>query len=218
MTLATRTLLDRDLQDLDDRILQMSSMVDEAIEKAMIALMQRDTRMARDVVLHDTAINDVRFTIEENALTVMSTQQPLAGDLRHIIAAIHIAVELERIGDHAADIASLAERLDDEPDFDSLHKLPKMTHRARKMIRSVVDAFIRQDEALATKMISKDEKIDRHYHTLRHDVLELMRDPDYIKRATFLLRAGHDVERIGDRATNIGERVIFMVTGQLVES
>ncbi|MFN2135626.1 MAG: phosphate signaling complex protein PhoU, partial [Candidatus Promineifilaceae bacterium] len=159
------------------------------------------------------------YEIEERALTLFATQQPTARDLRRLIAVIHIAVELERMGDHAEDIASLAERLDEEGEFDSLHKLPKMEKRARSMVQSAIEAFIDRDVEQARKLISKDAKLDKHYYLLRQEVLDEMRDdPDYVRRAIFLLWVGHDLERIGDRATNIAERDIFMVTGEFVES
>ena len=216
MTTLTRSVLDRELQDLDDRILLMGSMVDKAIEDAMNALYSRDKALAQNVVLGDLAVNDVRYRIEMESLKILATQQPMASDLRQIIAAIHIAVELERIGDHAGDIASLAARLGDEGEFDTLHKLPKMAKRAQEMVRTGVDAYVARDAELARKRIGKDAKIDRQYYQLRHEVREEMNEADYIRRASFLLWVGHDLERIGDRATNIAERVIFMATGEFV--
>lgn len=219
MTFATRTGFDRELQELDDKILKMGSMVDVAIENGMRSLRERDFELAREVIQGDLAINDLRYDIEEQALLLFATQQPTAGDLRHLIAVIHIAVELERMGDHAEDIASMAERLEDEGEFDTLHKLPKMEKRARAMVKSAVEAFITRDDALARKLITKDAKLDKHYYNLRHEVLtEMQNDPDYVRRASFLLRVGQDLERIGDRSTNVAERVIFMVTGEFVES
>jgi phosphate transport system protein len=219
MSFATRTGFDRHLQELDDNILKMGSMVDLAIEDGMRSLYDRDVDLARQVILNDEELNTLRYGVEESTLTLFATQQPTARDLRHLIAIIHIAVELERMGDHAADIASLAERLEGEGDFDSLHKLPKMEKRARKMVQTAIDAFVRWDEETARNLIGKDDKLDKHYHQLRHEVLsEMQDDPEYVRRASFLLWVGHDLERIGDRATNIGERVIFMVTGEFVES
>lgn len=219
MPFATRTNFDRELQNLDDKIVKLGSMVDTAIENAMTALYDRDADLAEQVIQGDLAINELRYNIEEDALRLFATQQPTARDLRRLIAVIHIAVELERIGDHAEDIASLASRLEGEGDFDTLHKLPKMAKRARTMVQSAIDAFVQHDAEAAYKLIGKDDKIDKHYYQLRTEVLgEMMDDPDYVKRASFLLWGGHDLERIGDRATNIAERVIFMVTGEFVES
>lgn len=219
MTYPVRSGFDKELQDLDDKILKMGSMVDTAIADSMESLRERDFALAREVILGDLAINDLRYDIEQQALLLFATQQPTASDLRRLIAVIHIAVELERMGDHAEDIASLAERLDGEGDFDTLHKLPKMEKRARTMVRTAIESFINRDEDLAYKLIAKDAKLDKHYYNLRHEVLtEMQDDPDYVRRASFLLWVGHDLERIGDRATNIGERVIFMTTGKFVES
>ncbi len=219
MTFATRTGFDRELQELDNKILKMGSMVDYAVENGMKSLYERDVNLAREVILGDQAINDLRYDIEESALLLFATQQPTAGDLRRLIAVIHIAVELERMGDHAEDIASVAERLDEEGEIENLYKLPKMEKRARKMVQQAIEAFITRDPDLARKLITKDAKLDTHYLTLRHEVLsEMQDDADYVRRASFLLWAGHDLERIGDRATNIAERVIFMVTGEFVES
>jgi phosphate transport system protein len=216
MTALTRSVLEQELQDLDDRILQMGSMVNKAIEDAMNALYSRDVALAQSVVLGDQAVNDVRYGVEIESLKILATQQPMASDLRQIIAAIHVAVELERIGDHASDIASLAGRLEDEGEFDTLHKLPKMAKRALKMVQTGVDAYAKRDAELARSIIGKDAKIDRQYYQLRHEVREEMYENDYIRRATFLLWVGHDLERIGDRATNIAERVIFMATGEFI--
>lgn len=219
MTFATRTGFDRSLQELDDKIVKLGSMVDWAIDNGMTSLYERDVDLAREVIAGDLEINELRYDIEEASLLLLATQQPTARDLRRLIAVIHIAVELERMGDHAEDIASLAERLEGEGDFDSLHKLPKMARRARSMVQSSIEAFVNRDIELARNLISKDAKMDKHYYQVRHEVLsEMQDDPDYVRRASFLIWVGHDLERIGDRATNIAERVIFMVTGEFVES
>jgi len=219
MPYATRTGFDRELQELDEKIIRMGSMVDEAIEKSMRSLRERNVDLAQEVIEGDLLINDLRYEIEEQALLLFATQQPTAGDLRRLIAVIHIAVELERMGDHAEDIATLTERLEDEGEFDTLLKLPKMEKRAREMIDLAIEAFINRDAELARELIAKDSKLDKHYYKVRTEVLnEMQGDPEYVRRASFLLWAGHNLERIGDRVTNIAERVIFMVTGEFVES
>ena len=217
MAIASRSVLDRELRDLNEKILKLGSMVDEAIEKAMLSLHRRDVAMAKTVIDGDQAVNELRYEIEEYALRILATQQPMAGDLRTVVAAIHIAVELERIGDHAAGIASLVERMEGEAEIDSLHKLPKMAKRARSMVQTGIRAYVERDAAMAYAMIGKDDKLDRQYRQLFRETLQKMRDDAYIRRATFLLWAGHDLERIGDRATNIAERVIFMVTAEFIE-
>ncbi|MBK7895021.1 MAG: phosphate signaling complex protein PhoU [Candidatus Promineifilaceae bacterium] len=218
MKLPSRTILDQELAQLKENIIRLSSAADESIDRAMHALQTRDVALARQVVSHDEVINQMRFEVEEEALLILATQAPAASDLRKVIAAIHLAVELERIGDHAAGIARLVERLEDESAIDTLHKLPKMAKRAREMLQQGIDAFIQQDPHLALEMIKRDDKIDRQYRKLFVEALEEMKDDAYIRRATFLLWAGHSLERIGDRATNIAERVIFMCTGEFVET
>ncbi len=217
MSVLKRSVLDDKLDLLNQKLLQLSSMVDTAIENSMTALYDRNPELATGVIAGDQFINDIRYEIEDDALSILATQQPMAGDLRKVVAAIHIAVELERIGDHASGIATLVGRMEDEEEIESLHKLPKMAKRARQMVNTSVQAYVDHDEALAFAMIAKDDKIDRQYRQLFRETLVEMRDDDYIRRATYLLWVGHDLERIGDRATNIAERVIFMVSGNHIE-
>jgi phosphate transport system protein len=218
MTLQTRTILTEELAELRAHILQLVGMVDGAVEQAMEALTTRNVDLAQKVISGDDQINALRFEIEEECLRILATQQPFATDLRTTITAMHLATELERIGDHASGIARLVERMKDEPEIDSLHKLPKMAKRARGMLRKSIDAYIDADSEKAIAMVRRDDKLDKQYHKVVRETLNEMRDDDYIRRATYLLWAGHNLERIGDRATNIAERVIFMTTGQFVEN
>ncbi len=212
-----RTHFDQQLRELQDNIIKLTSMVTEAIDNAMLALSTRDIALAHQVIVADEAINLLRYETEDKAMLVIALQAPAASDLRYIIACIHIVVELERIGDHAAGIASLVERLEGEEDIDTLHKLPKMAARARDMVVAAVDTFVTRNAETAAALIARDDKLDRQYRRLRQEVLEEMRDETYVRRATFLLWVGHDLERIGDRATNIAERTIFMLTSKHVE-
>lgn len=218
MTLQSRTILNQELSDLNAHILKLTDMVDAAVEQAMEALTTRNVALAQAVISDDDQINLLRFEIEEECLRILATQQPFATDLRTTITAMHLATELERIGDHASGIARLVERMADEPEIDSLHKLPKMAKRSRRMLRESIDAFINGDSEIAIGMVKRDDKLDRQYHKVVRETLNEMRDDDYIRRATYLLWVGHNLERIGDRATNIAERVIFMTTGQFVEN
>ncbi len=218
MTLTSRSILDQELNQLKDNIIRLASAAIESLDKAMNALQTRNINEANQVVANDEAVNQLRYEIEEKALLILATQAPTASDLRAVIAAIHLAVELERIGDHASGIARLVERMEDEDEIDTLYKLPKMAKRAREMIQQGIDAYIQRDPQLALELIKRDDKIDKQYNKLFREALEEMRDDDYIRRATYLLWVGHNLERIGDRATNIAERVIFMCTGEFVET
>jgi phosphate transport system protein len=217
MTLPIRSLLDKELTSLNNETIRLASMVDEAIGLSMDALNRRDANLAQQVIAQDEQLNLLRYQIEQEALRTLATQQPAAGDLRFIIATLHIVGELERMGDHASGIARLVNRLEEEPALDSLHKLPKMAKRARQMLQDCLDAYVRRDAGLAHAIIGHDDKLDKQYRKLFEQTLEEMRDDAYIHRATYLLWAGHNLERIGDRATNIAERIIFMTTGAYVE-
>jgi phosphate transport system protein len=218
MTFPSRTILDQELTQLKESIIRLASAASESIAQAMDALKTRDVQQAKQVVVGDETINQIRYEIEELALRILATQSPAASDLRAVITAVHLAVELERIGDHAAGIARLVERLENEDPIDTLHKLPKMAKRAREMVQQGIDAYVHKDPDLALKMIKRDDKLDKQYNKLFREALEEMRDDAYIQRATFLLWVGHNLERIGDRATNIAERVIFMCTGEFIET
>lgn len=218
MPIPSRTILDQELNQLKDNIIRLASAANSSIEKAMNALQTRSVAEAHSVIANDEAINQLRYTVEEQALLILATQAPAASDLRAVIAAIHLAVELERIGDHAVGIARLVERMEGEEEIDTFHKLPKMARRASEMVQQGIEAYIKHDPQLALNMIKRDDKLDRQYSRLFREALEEMKDDAYIRRATFLLWAGHSLERIGDRATNIAERVIFMCTGEFVET
>jgi phosphate transport system protein len=215
--LQSRSILDQSLTKLQEDIIRLTSMVDSAIENSMTALETRNVILAQEVVAGDEAINVLRFEIEKEALTTLATQQPIAIDLRKIIVGIHITVELERIGDHASGIASLVTRMEGEDDIKTLYKLPKMASRARKMIQQGIQAYVDNDSDMAQAVFQRDEKLDKHYNNLVQLLLDAMQNDDYIRRATFLSWIGHNLERIGDRATNIAERVVFMATGEFVE-
>ena len=219
MALHMRSALDRELAKLQANIVRISSMVEQSIDQAMMALETRNVDMAQQVIADDHEINALRYSVEENAMLTIALQNPRATDLRMVIAAIHIAIELERIGDHAVGIARLVERMRDRPELTSLHQLPKMAKRANKMIRLSIDAYIGEDAEMAREMMGRDAKINRGYEKLYANMISEMRQEDgSIEQPTWLLWIGHNLERIGDRAVNIAERVVFMVTGNLTES
>ena len=186
----------------------------------MDALIKRSPALAQQVIVGDEQINALRYKIEETCLRVLATQFPAASDLRRVIAVIHIATELERIGDHASGIARLVERMIGEPPIPDLYHLPKMANRTQQMIRNSLQAYISLDVDKAHEVIRRDEKIDRQYSKFLKVMFKELKseDPDNeITVATYLLWMGHNLERIGDRVTNIAERIIFMVTGEFIE-
>ncbi len=219
MTVHMRSALDRELAKLQANIVRISSMVEQAIELAMTALETGNVDLAHQVIADDQEINALRYAVEEGALVTIALQNPRATDLRMVIAAIHIAIELERIGDHAVGIARLVTRMVERPTFESLFQLPKMAKRANKMIRLSIDSYIAEDADMAREMMGRDQKINRGYEKLYESMILEMRQQDgLVEVPTWMLWIGHNLERIGDRAVNIAERVVFMVTGNLTES
>jgi len=213
-----RALFDRELTDLRDNILYLGGMVETAIEMSIQALREQDEDLARQVIAGDEEINDRRYDIEEQCVRLIATQQPAAGDLRAIVAAIHIVTELERMGDHASGVAELAIRLADQPHLKPLIDVPRMAEIDRGMIRASLDAYFKRDPALALETAKRDAEIDGLDDQVYRELLTYMlSDPTTITRATYLLWVTHNLERIADRVTNICERVIYMCTGKMEE-
>ena len=206
----------RDLRQLKDDLLTMGSMVEKALARSIDALRRRDLEMSRDVVREDDYIDDRRMHIEETAINLIATQQPMAVDLRTIIAIMHIAVELERMGDYAEGIGKISLAIGDDPLLKPLIDIPRMSDKAGDMLRRSLDSFVNRDVVAAMQVCNDDDEVDALYDKIYQELLKLMaEDQETIQRATYLLWVAHDLERIADRATNIGEQVIYLVTGKL---
>ncbi len=216
--LKTRGRLDRELSQIQEEILSLGDMVEQAIQRSIQALKKRDVALAQQIIHQDQDINALRYAIEELCLTVIATQQPVAVDLRTIIAAIHIAVEMERMADHAAGIAQLTLRMAGEPLLKPLIDVPRMADIACEMLHASLDAFLARDPDAARAVATRDDEMDQLADQVFRELLTYMlQDPRSINRATFLLWVTHNLERIGDRVTNVSERVVFMITGKLEE-
>jgi phosphate transport system protein len=204
------------LQGLQDQVLILASMADKAIDRAIAALKARDVELAQQVIDEDTLLDRRRTDIEERAIALIATQQPMASDLRAIVVILNIIVELERIGDYAEGIAKLAIRLADQPPLKQLIDIPRMAEKARSMLRRSIDAYVDRDAAAARAIAAEDDEIDRLHEQVYRELLTYMiEDPRTITRATYLIWISHNLERIADRTTNICERVIYLVTGQM---
>jgi phosphate transport system protein len=156
--------------------------------------------------------------LEEQCIDLIATQQPIAIDLRTLMAVLHIATELERMGDYAEGIAKISVMMGDEPPLKPLIDIPRMAEKATAMLQHSLDALVNRDEAAAREVCNDDDEVDDLYDQIYRELLTYMiQDPSTIQRATYLLWVAHDLERIADRATNIAERVIFLVTGRLTE-
>jgi phosphate transport system protein len=213
-----RSHLDRELRDIQDDLLRLGSMLNTTISRALQSLASRDVALARQIVADDAEINALRFHIEEQCVHVIATQQPAASDLRAIVAAMNIVGDLERMADHAAGIAKVVIKMGDEPLLKPLIDIPRMADECRNMTTRALDAYAARDTEMARAVAARDDIIDELYQQIFRELLSYMlEDPHTVSRALYLLFAAHNLERIGDRAVNIAERVIFLTSGEMKE-
>jgi phosphate transport system protein len=213
-----REAFDKHLQQLQDEVLVLGSMVEEAIVESVDLLKKQDLDGARRLIKSDEAINRKRFSIEEDTLVQIATQQPMAVDLRLLASILDITGELERIGDYAKGIARVTLMIGKEPLVKPLIDLPRMAEKATDMLHRSLDAFVRRDVDLARKIPQEDTEVDALYNQVYRELLLLiLADPRRTDQATYLLWVGHNLERTADRVTNVCERVVFTVTGEMVE-
>lgn len=204
----------RQLRELQETVLMLGSMAAKAVDRSIAALKERNASLAEAVIANDRQIDELSSSIEERALLLIATQQPLASDLRVIAAVLAINGELERIGDYAEGIAKLTLLSLDEPPLKPLIDLPRMASLALEMLHRSLDAFIAHDGASAQTIWREDDVIDALRDQIYRELLTYMiADPTTITRATHLLWITHNLERIADRVTNICERISYLVTG-----
>ena len=213
-----RTDLDRRIKNLYQEVALLANVVDKAINRSVEALKVRDLVESKQLIIEDDYIDHKRYEIEDLCVDLIATQQPMAGDLRAIIAMLHITVELERMGDYAEGIAKISLLMGDDPPLKPLIDIPRMAVKATEMLRDSIDALVQRDEIMANRVIKDDDEVDDLYDQVYRELLLFMiQDPRTIQRATYLLWAAHDLERIADRATNIAERVIYLVSGKMTK-
>jgi phosphate transport system protein len=213
-----RTAFHKRLREIQDDILAMGSMVSKALLRSIDALKNRDLELARQIIADDQKVNGKRFEIEEKCVELIATQQPMASDLRIIIAILNITTEIERIGDYAVGIARIVILIGDEPPLKPLIDIPRMADQTVDMLRRSLDAFINRDAETAKKIAASDDLVDHLYDQVFRELLTFMaEDPKTITRATRLMWTAHNLERAADRVTNICERVVFIVTGKMEE-
>jgi len=213
-----RETFERDLQRLQDEVLVLGSMVERAIIESVEVLKRRDMEGARRLIAEDRILNEKRFAIENDTLVLVATQQPMAGDLRTLAAVLAIISELERIGDYAKGISKINLMIGEEPLIKPLVDLPWMAEKARDMLHRALEAFVQRDVDLARAIPADDDEVDALYNQVYRELLTfIMADPSTIDQATYLLWAAHNLERAADRVINICERVVFTVTGKLME-
>jgi phosphate transport system protein len=216
MDQSIQTRFDREFTPICDRLVKMSQQVDWAIERAMYAVMERNIETANEVISRDIEINQLRYAIEEACVVLIATRQPAASDLRSVIAVMHMTVELERMGDHAAGIAKTVLLMETETMVKTLKRIPRMAKLSRKMLKDSIQAFLDRDVDAAFKVAERDDEMDKLYHSVFNRLLEIMiKDEAKISSATYLSWCAHNLERIADRVTNLAEQVIFMMTGAM---
>ena len=213
-----RKTFDQELRRLQDAVLSLGSRVENALVDAVKSLKERDRESARQIIAQDRLINERRFELEADALALIATQQPMARDLRTLAAVLDITSELERIGDYAKGIARINLMIGGEPLIKAVVHLPAMARKASDMLHDSLDAFARGDKVMARSVPERDDEVDALYNTVYRELIDaIMDDRSRIDQANYLLWAAHNLERAADRVTNICERVIFTVTGEMVE-
>jgi phosphate transport system protein len=214
----TRQSFDRELQRLQDEVLALGSMVEEALVNSVQQLKQRDFVGSKRLIAADQDVNERRFAMEEDVLTLIATQQPMAGDMRLLAAILEIVGELERIGDYAKGNARINLLIGERPLVKPLIDLPVMADKARDMLHQALKALVQRDVELARAIPRRDEEVDALYNQIYRELLSyIMEDPSLIEQANYLLWVAHNLERTADRVINVCERVVFTVTGELAE-
>jgi len=213
-----RRYFEEQIRELLEDLLEMGEMVTGSISRSIQALAQQDEELAEQVIAYDDEINAIQQEIDEKCLVLLATQQPMATDLRAILAISNIAAELERMGDYTEGIARLAIKLSGRPLLKPLIDIPRMAEGSREMLTAALEAFARQDVQAAEAVGQADDEIDALYDQIYRELLVfMMDDPRTITQATYLLWVAHNLERIADRTTNIAERVIFLNSGRIVD-
>ena len=210
-----RDVFDRELLAVREGVVRMGELVATAIDAAIGALASHDVDAAAAVVVNDEAVNAAQTDLTALIVTTIATQSPVAGDLRFVLSLAHVTYELERIGDHAAGVAKQVARIGTTRNVDG-PGLGRMGELASAILHGVLRALVDLDVDAARRVAAQDDEIDRLYHAYFERALERMRvEPDWVDVGAHLLFAAKDLERIGDRVTNIAEEVVFLATGEI---
>lgn len=213
-----RETFEAEIQQVKDNVLVLGSMVEQALLDAVEALRKRDIKAAEKVFAEDKAINKKRFEIESQLMILIATQQPMARDLRLLASTLEIVSELERMGDYAKGIANINIRMGDTPLLKPLIDVPRMAEKGVDMLHRARTAFVNSDVETARALPVEDDEVDALYNQVYRELMTfVIQDPKTIERANWLLWVAHNLERFADRVTNICERTIFIVTGELGE-
>jgi len=213
-----RKTFESEIKQVKDDVLMLGSMVEKALLDSVEALKKRDINEARKIFEEDAEINKKRFEIESQLMILIATQQPMAKDLRILASTLEIVSELERMGDYAKGIANINIRMGDEALLKPLIDVPRMANKGVDMLHRALTAFINEDMETAKTLPVEDDEVDALYNQIYRELMTyVIADPKTIERANWLLWVAHNLERFADRVTNICERTIFIVTGELGE-
>ena len=207
-----------ELEALQEQVLLMGGRVESIIQKSIRALERRDPALARQVIVDDVVIDRMENEIDERCLRLLALQQPLAGDLRFITGALKISNDLERVGDHAVNIAGGADRLAGLPPLKPLVDIPRLATLATGMLREALNAFVRHDAEAARQICRRDDAVDALNRQLFRELLSFMiEDPSTITRAMELILVARNLERVADLATNVAEEVVFIAEARVIK-
>ncbi len=213
-----RPTLDREKTAIRDKVLQMAERAGNAVDRAFTCLREQDVSLAGELIAADEEINRLQRQIEETCMATVATQQPVAADLRTLLAEVHIVDELERIADHGADIARIVTRLAEKRVPPLPAQFDQLARHCRQMLQQVMQAFVDRNAEQARAVAEEDELLDRLEEELYNEIIRYMNaSQEKIEVGTLLLWVIHNLERVGDRVTNIAERVIFMQTGEILD-
>lgn len=214
-----RETFESELEQLNADLVRMGSLVEEAIEHAILAFQNQDEQLAKAIVEHDRQINDMEKTIEARCLSLIMRQQPVARDLRIISAALKIVTDMERIGDQAADISDLILRLKGEHVYKMAEHIPEMAKNAKQMVHDSITAFVNRNMALAAEVQKQDDVVDDLFNKVKSEVAQMLKqESEPVDTGIDLLMIAKYLERIGDHAVNICEWLEFNQTGELPEN
>ena len=214
----TRETFDRHLRNLLDSVLVLGSMVEQAVLDSVDALRRRDFEASKRIYNADVKINEKRYAIENDCLTLIATQQPMARDLRLLAAILEINTELERMGDYAKGISRINLLLGDAPIDIPIADLQLMAEQGLDMLHRALSAFVARDVETARHIPAEDDVVDQLYNHIHSELMnEMIADPSKIDRINYLVWAAHNLERLSDRVTNICERIVFITTGEMRE-
>jgi phosphate transport system protein len=209
---------DEQLKSVNQQIARMGGLAESQLASAVEALVKRDSDLAGRVVNADTGLDNLEHDVEEAVVRILALRQPVATDLRDIIAAFKIASDTERIGDYAVNVAKRALALNQMPPVQPVYTVPRMARLVQSIVKDTFDAYVERDAEKALDVWHRDEEVDEMYTSLFRELLTyMMEDPRSITPGTHLLFIAKNIERIGDHATNIAETVHYLVTGEYIE-